>query len=239
MGIIENTKHFHIADYRTYTGYDRRKSKLKRNCDILCMGSCDLASIKPIEINPFSWFDFLSLTNNCDQIDEIISMDTAIVYLKEYVSHYYTPNYFCYVIPILGETVIINNMLIGITENSKRVVKFLAVKKVLTDDQASMLYQKIENIINTTDEQRIDYVLTRLSLIKQITDKHNIKFLWCTNGTKTANAFYAPIIDRILKNTDCLDNYVGWVNNQDILPDSSIGVMTQKLIYQYFLNKIV
>jgi hypothetical protein len=240
MGLIENTKHFHIINHRSYTGYDRKKFKLKGNCDILCMGTCDLASIKPIDINPFSWFDYFSLTYNCDQIDEIISMDNAIEYLKEYINDYCVPKYLCYVIPILSQSVIINNdtsMLI--TENSKRVIKFLSIKKVLSDDQTELLYKKVDNLINYTSEQRIEYALTRLSTIKKITDKHNIKFLWCANGTKTSNNFYSPIIKQILDKTDCLDNYVGWIENQDILPDSSIGPITQKFIWQCFSNRIV
>jgi hypothetical protein len=236
--MIETTNHFHICDYRHYTGYDRRKHSLIKNGDILCMGTCDLASIKPITINPFSWAEMLSQQYKCDQIDEIISMDVAIEYFKEYLVNFSVPKYFCYVIPILGESIMINNTSLGITENSKRVVKYLSIKGFLTDEQTTFLYKKIDVLANTSAQQRIDYVLNKLSDIKKLADTYNIKFLWCPNGTKTANNFYSPLIDEILKNTNCLDNYVGWIENKDLLPDSSSGYVTQKLIYTRFVDKI-
>lgn len=231
---LNSNRYFHISDYRKFTGYSRKNHYLQQNAKVLCFGSCDLESIRPDSVSIFNWADHLTQLTSCNQIDKVISIDDALLYFEEYLRTYAKPECVCYSMPIMTESVMLNDKIMVITENSARVIQYLYKKQLIDELMYEDLLHKVSVLKSSTNQERIEYAVTRINSFKSLCSKNNIKFLWCTNGTKTANNFYKSIIDNILSRLPDKNGYTGWIENIDVQPDSSMGPKTQEKIFESF-----
>lgn len=226
----------HISKYRLYKGYEKLVYNMKGNCDIFCLGGCDLETTQPIGNNNFTWFDKLSKFYECDRIGKWISNELQVDFLNYYFNNFCTPKVVCFTMMVMTRT-FLNNTLYTYGENSARVIHYLYLKKYYNQMQAEYLQNKIKYLQQKTNTEKIEYAVNIIEKLQTICDAKKIKFLWTFNGTQSANKYYDPLSFEILNRVK-YDSYVGWVKNIDFLPDSSIGEQTQQLMYQRFIEKI-
>lgn len=232
------TNSFSIYKYRKYSGYSVKSYSITGNCDILCVGSCDLSSMRPEHADIFTWAEMLSITKNCDQIGQILPFTTFNNYIGKYLKLCPTPARICFVLPVLAFTSNIGDDVITITENSARVIRFLQNKNIINENKADELIKINRRCIETSQADRLSYFLNQFQILNDILMQYKIELFWCCNGTKTSNTFFRPIINDIIENTRNIGTFVGWNENIDNLPDSSIGIETQRQIFKNFYRYI-
>lgn len=233
-----NLNDFHIFNYKKYSGFKRQRYHLKKNSKILCLGSCDIQSIRPVNIDIFSWVDYLSLNHEISCLDKIIDYDILIKFINFYISNYNVPEILCYTMSIISKTVIINDMLYTLSENSSKTIHFMFLKKIINTEQKNNLLDIVNDLSKMSDNEKIEICSKTINSINTKCLNNNIKFYFTTNGTKTANKYFHFIIDEIIKNSNCSKSYIGWINNIDTQVDSSMGIETQKEMYKFYNKKI-
>lgn len=225
---------FHILSYKKYDGFFRKKYRLSKNSDILCLGSCDIQSMRHINSEKFSWVDYLLVDCSGSCLDKIIDFENLINFIVYYINNFGTPKSLYYTMSIISKTLIINNMIYTLSENSTKTVLFMFLKKVISEEQKDLLLNEIHKLKMLSEGERINICSNHVMKIKEISFNHNIKFFWTTNGTKSANVYYEKIISQIVKQSNSKENYAGWINNLDSQPDSSMGHLTQKYLYDCY-----
>jgi hypothetical protein len=223
---------FNIYDYRKFVDYVPINPEPSYKGNVLCIGTCDLYTIKPKNVLLWSWGQKLSTNYEVDILSRQCSIDWYTVMIKKYLEKN-VPKIVCFTVPIYAESVQIENKIYTIHENSRRVLKFLKIKKVLSSDKYEMLDERVIKIINLPKHLKI---LKNIQYFKEFTgvlESYNIKWLWTFNATRTANMFYNEFDGNYPSN-----NYLGFVSNIDVLPESSIGEQTQNKLYKIFLKGI-
>jgi hypothetical protein len=220
-----------IYDYRKFTDYVPVIPENKFSGDILCLGTCDLNTIRPRHINYWTWAQRLSRDYSVDVLAHHASLDISHELLNEYLK-IHTPGIVCFTVQIYGELVNIGTKYYTLHENSRRVLKFLQIKKVLSQEQYLELDAKVQQIQLKSADEKLEVNLRYFQKIVKLLEDRDIRYCWTYNATKTANDFY--------RHADVFSgrNYLGFVTNLDILPESSIGNQTQNKLYQTFLEGI-
>lgn len=225
---------FHILNYKKYDNFFRKKYSLSKNSDILCLGSCDIQSMRPISCEKFSWVDYLLDDYSSSCLDKIIDFENLRNFIVYYINNFGAPKSVYYTMSIISKTLIINNMIYTFSENSTKTVLFMFLKKVINSEQKTLLLNEIQKLKMLSEDEKINICSDHIMNIKKISSDHNINFFWTTNGTKSANLYYENIISQIVEQSDSKENYTEWINNLDSQPDSSMGHLTQKFIYDSF-----
>lgn len=232
--VANKYRDFHILEHRPYTGYFKKEYSITGNVDILCLGSCDLQSIRPVGIDKFFWVDYLFEEYAGECLNKIVDYKNLHEFVEFYLKTYKTPRTICYTMSMMSETVVINNQLFIVTENSARTIQYLYIKEFFTEEQKDELMGIVAKLKFVDKKSRIDYSVNSINSMHELCKQFDVQLLWTTNGTKTANNFYRDIMSDILDNVACKDGHVGWVENEDAQPDSSMGPKTQYAIYSRY-----
>jgi hypothetical protein len=199
--------------------------------DVLCFGTCDLHTIRPRNQIIWTWADRLSQQYSVDSFAQHCSLDVTLALLNNYLRKH-RPRIICFTLQIYGETVHINDRYFMLHENINRVLKFLELKKIFSKEQSMKLMEKVNDIQLLSKNYKIEKNHEYFNKIVKLIKEHNIIYYWTYNPTKTANKFYQD-----MEAFDD-DNYLGFLENLDILPESSIGDQTQNILYEKFLERI-
>jgi hypothetical protein len=226
------THTFNIQEYRSYIGYEFNPPKWTSNGNILCSGTCDLRSIRPKDQQVFTWVDhFINMGKKCSIIDQIAPLHILKKYIFFYLENVSKPKFVNLVIPIYCDIIYFDDRTFTIGKNSTKALHYMFIKKIISKEK----YDEGVNIIrkcNLIDRTAvIQYTIDNIIELEKFCKKQNIIFSYTTNATKTSNLFYRELINDITRHTK---SYVGWVENQDSQPDSSIGPKTQFLIFETF-----
>lgn len=227
----------HLSEYRKWSGFEKNKFKMKGHGDILCCATCDLETMTPIGNSEFTWFEKLSIEFSCDRLGKIISNDLQTNLLTYYLNKLSKPKIVCYTMSVMSKTYCASNKLFTYGKNGSAVVHYLMLKKYYNDNQYNELMSSIKELQNKSVAEKIQYSVRIISTLQNICKNYNIKFLWTFNSTKTANDYYRSLAAPIVEQVNC-KNYIGWVENIDSLPDSSIGPNTQKNVYELFYKNL-
>ena len=221
-----------IYNYRKFSGYVPTDSEPTYSGDILCVGTCDLYTIRPQDILKWTWAQRLSVDYSIDIMARHWSMSWYTMMIKKYLEKK-IPKLVCFTVPVYCETVKINYKYYTLHENSQRVLKFLYIKKILNIEQYLELNKKVINIQQlSTDEKTLKSKQVFTEFVT-VLEEYNIPWCWTFNATKTANKFYEEIVNEFDRK-----NFLGFIRNIDILPESSIGDRTQHTLYEKFLERI-
>lgn len=205
--------------------------------DVLCIGSCDLRTIKPSGVVIHTWHDRLSekySNTSFDLIGAMLPPDIIFKDLIEYTEKNQSVKKVFMVIPARHFAEDTNGQLMHVAAVSDRVIKYLQVKNLIDAKTYDRLMSVVYICRNLTEDDHKKYFIEQLNKIGEFLKSKNIEFYWTNNPTKNANSFHRPIVNDIVKNTSEFCHYAGWVENQDAQPDSSIGEKTQIGLFETF-----
>lgn len=223
---------YSIYDYRKYTGYYVKNKTATKECEILCVGTCDLSSIRDSEI--FDWSEILGKNNKTYSIGLLIPFEYLIGEMESYLKNNPMVKVVCFNVPI-HSYLYEGNKFFGITRNSKRVIKYLQVKKVFNDIDSTNMYELQKKCENISRKNVIEYYNNCFSKIEKLKETYKFDFFWMFNPTKTMNSFVENYDLKHYNNIGCL----GYVENIDSNPDSSMGSLTQKEVAKKYETAIL
>lgn len=226
---------YSVYSHRSFSGYTiNTDTTPKQHCDVLCVGTCDIASIRPEGQLIFSWYDILSSRYNCQPIGLLLPFDVLIQQVDEFIETFGAPKIICFTVPIPA-FLFQGKKLFGVTINSKRTIRYLQLKRVFDDSeiiQLNALHQRCQ-MMDAVDVEK--YYVECFKRLFTLTEKKNITLLWTFNPTVTLSSF----LDKHGLNTFTFAGHVGTVANIDSGPDSSMGAETQKLLSRKYINAIL
>lgn len=228
-------KEYDIFDIIKYENLEKIKTpNTISQSEILCYGTCDLCSVRPIEKEKYYWADYFSKNTFYKGTKFPVSLQE--VQIKFILSNTNTIKYMCYTLGILGDYHIIDNKILGITKNSYKVIRFLHKRNIITDQDKNLMLDKVDSMKKLSSDDIIDYYTNHLSYLNKLCVEKNINLLWAFNGTRTANEFFELHKEDIIKNNTHNGKYVGWVENKDSQVEGSMGPLTQIEMYKKFSN---
>lgn len=227
----------HLSEYRKWSGLEKKKYNMKGYSDILCCATCDVETNSPIGNSQFTWFEKLSSELRCDRLGKIVSNDLQIDFLSYYIQHLSRPMVVCFTMAVMSKTYCASNKIFTYGQNGSAVIHYLMLKKYYNNEQYAEIMNNIHELQFKSVEERISYSVRIIKTLQQICQNNNIKFLWTFNSTKTANEYYKSLSSSIIERVGD-NNYIGWIENIDSLPDSSIGVSTQNSVYSSFIKHL-
>lgn len=232
--LLNQGKLFNIFEYRQFTDYIFEPPITKLQGTVLCVGTCDLRTIKPKSRTIHTWYDRLNSDVDCDVIAALAPIDL----IKKSIFDYVKVNTKCkkvfMTLPIHHYAEMVDNKIMNVTKNSARVIRYLLAKKVIDDTEYARLLEVVERCKMITSTESVEYFVSNINEISQRLADSGIEYYWTANGTKSANDFFRPIINEIVEKTNL--NYVGWIENVDVQVDSSIDIATQTKIYETFVK---
>lgn len=228
---ILDTPALNIFDLRPREGYKLDPHKLIGNVDILCLGGCDVAGMRPIETGAFFWSDYFP--QPVDRLSKNISFDALNTHILEYITKFGCPKKIYHVLHVPAKTILIDDKLYRINQYSAKAIYFLLHKNFIDEQESKILLEIVNDFKQMNKEKILEWYNKNFLQLKELINMFKFEYYWLTMADKDENIFFKPIIDDLLLVS--AGKYVGWVDNIDVLPDTSMGAKTQKKISDLFL----